>query len=254
MLEGVRRRATSTFSAGGWLPIVHRAPSRRGHVAITFDDGPTPRTTPRLLDLLRSRGAAATFFVSGRRAEAHPDLIRAIVEAGFGVYAHGYDHVRLDELSARAALEELVRTERVLARWRPAPVPYLVRLPYGSGHRSARIHRLLRAWNPHCQVVHWRYDFKDFRLAEGCADLAALGARCDAAVARAFADPRFVGSVVLMHEAPFDAVGALVPEIAPALLERLLDEAGRRGLAATGASPRRAYGVLGRFVRTVPME
>src|SRR5262245_41267788 len=62
--------------------VVTSGPDDARGVALTFDDGPDPRSTPRILDALDRAGAKATFFVIGRKAEAHPELCRAITERG----------------------------------------------------------------------------------------------------------------------------------------------------------------------------
>jgi len=67
-------------------------------VALTFDDGPSPEHTPRVLELLSRAGVKATFFVIGRKAAAHPELVRAMVDAGHAVGVHGYAHDRLFSL------------------------------------------------------------------------------------------------------------------------------------------------------------
>lgn len=70
------------------------APARaRGEVALTFDDGPDPFVTPRVLDLLERHGARASFFCVGARAAARPDLVRAIVARGHSVENHSARHV-----------------------------------------------------------------------------------------------------------------------------------------------------------------
>ena len=68
------------------------APGRARAVAITFDDGPEPAPTPRLLDELSRLGIRATFFVVGRRADAHPSLIRRMVDEGHAVGSHSFSH------------------------------------------------------------------------------------------------------------------------------------------------------------------
>ncbi len=63
-------------------PTLSRLPedaARRGEVALTLDDGPDPEVTPRVLDLLDQAGARASFFCIGRRAAAHPEIVREIV-------------------------------------------------------------------------------------------------------------------------------------------------------------------------------
>jgi peptidoglycan-N-acetylglucosamine deacetylase len=66
--------------------------TRRGEIAITFDDGPDPETTPRVLDALDSAGARATFFCVGARAAAHAGLVREIVRRGHAVENHSQRH------------------------------------------------------------------------------------------------------------------------------------------------------------------
>lgn len=61
-------------------------------IALTFDDGPDPESTPRVLDALARLGAPATFFLVGRQAARHPTLVARIVEAGHAIGSHSYDH------------------------------------------------------------------------------------------------------------------------------------------------------------------
>jgi peptidoglycan/xylan/chitin deacetylase (PgdA/CDA1 family) len=247
----IRRRIG--FSFGHWLPIAHAAPAGANSIALSFDDGPSPRTTPGVVELLRAYGAKATFFLSGERAERHIELAAQLVENGCAIYAHGYSHVRMDRIAPEEALKELERTESVLARVRPTPEPYLVRLPYGSGHRVPRVHRLLRHWRSDCQLAHWDYSPEDFKLGDGCRTRADLERNCDAAVTAAFANPSFPGSVVLLHEDPYDASAPHSAETACVLLERVLAAAKVRGIAVTGMAPV-GQSWLQRYVRTVPMD
>ncbi len=72
-------------------PNLSRLPGREG-VALTFDDGPDPEVTPRILDLLEARGARATFFVVGERAARYPALLREMVRRGHAVGNHTHRH------------------------------------------------------------------------------------------------------------------------------------------------------------------
>ena len=67
----------------------------RGEISLTFDDGPDPEVTPRVLDLLEGAGQRATFFVIGRRARAHPELAAEIVRRGHRVENHTETHPHL---------------------------------------------------------------------------------------------------------------------------------------------------------------
>jgi len=78
--------------------ILWRGPCDLPEVALTFDDGPHPEHTPRVLGLLDEAGAKATFFLLGAKVEAHPDIARRIVERGHGIGIHGYTHDRFQSL------------------------------------------------------------------------------------------------------------------------------------------------------------
>src|SRR5690348_16031277 len=73
-------------------PGLWEGPRDRRWVALTFDDGPHPEVTPRLLTALSNVQAAATFFLIGRRAEQNPDLVRRIQAEGHEVGNHTWDH------------------------------------------------------------------------------------------------------------------------------------------------------------------
>ncbi|CCH90659.1 putative Polysaccharide deacetylase [Modestobacter italicus] len=77
--------------------------------AITFDDGPTPEYTPRILDALATAGVTATFNVMGWNGVHHPDLLREVVAAGHGIGNHTWDHRDLTTLDVDETREELVR-------------------------------------------------------------------------------------------------------------------------------------------------
>jgi peptidoglycan/xylan/chitin deacetylase (PgdA/CDA1 family) len=87
-----------------------------GCVALTFDDGPDPTTTRRVLQILSEHGAHATFFVIGEKAARYPDVIREIVEAGHAIGVHGYSHDRLYALKSPAGVERDLRQCREAVR------------------------------------------------------------------------------------------------------------------------------------------
>lgn len=128
-----------------------------GHVSLTFDDGPDPEWTPRLLDLLADLGARATFFPIAPRASAHPRLVHRMLEEGHTVGLHCDRHVRhsdQDEQSVRAD------TVRALGRLRALGAePTLWRTPWGDralfSERLAAEHGL--------RIVGWTADTHDWR-------------------------------------------------------------------------------------------
>src|SRR3954463_9417354 len=99
-------------------------------VALTFDDGPDPRFTPHVLDVLARAGATATFFVVGRNAQEHPDLVRRIVTEGHEVANHTQDHVWLDGLDDHGVRGEITAATASLQA-AGAPRPHVFRPPRG---------------------------------------------------------------------------------------------------------------------------
>lgn len=110
---------------GLFLPTVCRGSSGRRAVALTFDDGPDPATTPALLRLLHRRGAPATFFVVGRKVDRHPGLVRSILDRGHAVGNHTYRHDNLIMLRSRGALKrEIAGGQAALASFGVAPLAF----------------------------------------------------------------------------------------------------------------------------------
>lgn len=220
------------ISLGHWRPVVQRQPTGVADVALTYDDGPTPQTTPAILRLLDGAGAKATFFLSGVRVDAHPGLVADLVAAGHAVYGHGWEHTHLSRAGVQAAVDAMRRVEERLAALRPTPSPYLLRLPYSAGYNEQSMHRAMAAFHPDVRFAWCSLTPNDFRLAEGCRDEDELRARCAEVARRMQQSPDLPGSIVLLHEAPFNMGGRLVPRIAPLLLGPILDALAARGLRA----------------------
>jgi peptidoglycan/xylan/chitin deacetylase (PgdA/CDA1 family) len=107
------------------------APQRPGELALTFDDGPNPAWTPRLLDLLASHNVHAIFFMVGSHAQAVPTLVQRVVAAGHLVGNHSWSHPNLAYSSTGRIHEELSRTQQTLEQITGAPVRYF-RPPFGA--------------------------------------------------------------------------------------------------------------------------
>jgi len=119
------------------------APPHPGELALTFDDGPNPLWTPRLLDLLSRRGVRATFFLVGSYAQSQPDLVRQIVAAGHLIGNHSWSHLNLALAPSSRIEQELARTNQVLAEITGAPLRYF-RPPFGARRpQTLRIARRL---------------------------------------------------------------------------------------------------------------
>jgi len=85
----------------------------RDGVALLFDDGPNPKITPKILDVLRQKGVKANFFLIGMRAEQSPEIVKQIVKEGHEIGNHTYTHKRLTQLleeqGERAVIDEVVK-------------------------------------------------------------------------------------------------------------------------------------------------
>lgn len=127
-----------------WLgPNLNRLQSdlSKGQVALTFDDGPHPVVTPAVLELLAQSDARATFFLIGRQAEQHPELVREIVRQGHQVENHTYDHpLHFALLGRRSQAEQIDRAQELLTGLAGTP-PAFVRTP--AGFRNLWLDQLL---------------------------------------------------------------------------------------------------------------
>lgn len=101
------------------------------HVAITFDDGPHPQNTPRLLDILRTRNIKATFYVIGRSVELYPQIVRRTVAEGHEIGNHSHTHRLLTKLSDSEVRLDLSRCKDAIAR-AAGVQPRTMRPPYGG--------------------------------------------------------------------------------------------------------------------------
>jgi peptidoglycan/xylan/chitin deacetylase (PgdA/CDA1 family) len=161
-----------------------RGPASGKSIALTFDDGPHPEHTPRLLDVLHEQGVVATFFVIGANAERHPDLIRRIVAEGHTLGNHTFTHANPRTISSGAFLNEVRRTNDLLTSL-VGHGTRLVRPPHGKVTAG----KLWKLWRARQSVILWNRDPKDFAAGSSDAvrrwfDTCALGS----------------GDVILMHD------------------------------------------------------
>jgi peptidoglycan/xylan/chitin deacetylase (PgdA/CDA1 family) len=116
---------------------------RADHVALTFDDGPDPGSTPRFIDILGAAGVHATFFVLGSMVATAPGLAAEIAGAGHEIAIHGWDHRSMLLRGPRAVRDDMKRARDTVAEVTGAS-PRFFRPPYGvlSGGALAAARRL----------------------------------------------------------------------------------------------------------------
>lgn len=127
-------------------------------IALTFDDGPHPEHTPRLLDELARHQVRATFFVVGQAVESYPDIARRIVDEGHALGSHTYTHSEPAETSATSLLDE-VRRSLDLIEGLTGERPTLFRPPKGK----LSITKSLGLWKLRQTIVLWNRDPHDYR-------------------------------------------------------------------------------------------
>ena len=195
-------------------PVLAVRTARR-ELALTFDDGPDPRWTPALLDLLDARGHRATFFVIGARAEKYPALLRDVARRGHELANHTWSHSYCTVFYSPASLaSELRRTNQLLEaasgrapRWFRPPVGLLSpRVPLGV--RLAGL-----------ELVGWTATARD-----GVAGTSAIGA-----LAR-LAPAVLPGSILAMHDAPIRGDRPLIIDHLMKQLLDLMDETGLKSV------------------------
>ncbi len=147
----------STFSG---RTVTHsRGPSTQPYVAMTFDDGPHPQNTPRLLDMLRKRNIKATFYVIGGNVDRYPQIVRRIVSEGHEIGNHTYTHRKLTSLGASEVSKEMRRTQDAIVR--AAGVrPRTMRPPYGALRTDQRNAVFSQFGYP---TIMWSVDPQDWK-------------------------------------------------------------------------------------------
>ena len=129
-------------------------------VAMTFDDGPHPKLTPRLLDLLKERGIKATFFVIGKCVAEYPDIAKRIVDEGHEIANHTWNHPQLPKLSPTAFAAEITQTNEAIKQ-ATGILPVTMRPPYGAIN-AAITKRLNEEYG--LSVILWSVDPQDWKI------------------------------------------------------------------------------------------
>jgi peptidoglycan/xylan/chitin deacetylase (PgdA/CDA1 family) len=120
----------SDFAKGPAISF-SRVPVSDKYIAITFDDGPNPKNTPRLLDMLRARNIKATFYVVGSNVDLYPQIVRRTVAEGHEIGSHSYTHRLLSKMSDEEIRSDLNRCRDAIGR-AAGVQPRTLRPPYGG--------------------------------------------------------------------------------------------------------------------------
>ena len=222
MLVRVGLAAGGAWVAWAWLahlttPLwTHRAREAGRRIALTFDDGPDPEWTPRVLDVLAAHDVPGTFFLVGERAVRTPATVRDIAARGHEIASHSWSHRSLWLCGPRRTAEEIDRAQAVLTDL-GGRAPRLFRPPWGMV--NAAMFPMLRARD--LQPVFWSIQPEGLRPAPA-------DAQVDYVVAHAHP-----GAIVDLHDAEgTPGAPARLVQALPAMITRLRDA----GYALTTAS------------------
>lgn len=139
--------------------IAHASDAGPRGVNITIDDGPGPRWTPQVLELLREEGVKATFCLTGIQAQAHPGLVKEIVADGHVLCDHSVSHdTAMDRKSEAYQSKEILDAERMITEASGGVRPLYYRAPGGAFTPHSRAVAASRGMRP----LGWNVDTKDF--------------------------------------------------------------------------------------------
>ena len=140
------------------LPVISKTAGTPKYIALTFDDGPSRKYTPILLDGLKERGVHATFFLMGKNIEGEEDIVKRMSEEGHLIGNHSYEHIQLTKAGAKAVCEAVEHTQEQIEAI-TGKRPEYIRPPYGD-------------WNEELEEeigmtpVLWSLDSLDWKLKD----------------------------------------------------------------------------------------
>lgn len=172
-------------------------------IAITFDDGPQPIKTEKLLSILRNTNVRATFFISGKEAGEHPELLKKIKDAGHEIGNHGFIHKRISEIGISEYRKGIELTANLIEKYAGAGNS-LFRAPYGE--INLRIFKLILQAN--LIYTGWTVDSRDSYVRESIGLIKSIRSR------------EIKGGDILLFHADYDTTIDAMPEIIADLKER----------------------------------
>ena len=140
------------------LPVLSKTTCPPKYIALTFDDGPSSKCTPVLLDGLKERGVHATFFLMGKNIEGKEDIVKRMSEEGHLIGNHSYEHIQLTKAGPKAVCEAVEHTQEQIETI-TGKRPEYIRPPYGD-------------WNEELEEeigmtpVLWSVDSLDWKLKD----------------------------------------------------------------------------------------
>ncbi|MBE6674172.1 MAG: polysaccharide deacetylase family protein [Ruminococcaceae bacterium] len=141
-------------------PVYNSNSNEGKKIALTFDDGPHPRYTPKILEILDKYNIKATFFVIGVNARNYPEALSQVIKMGHEVGNHTYSHKLLKAKAKEDIYREIISTEKEISKFSEA-FPKLIRPPCGMYDKEL----IEIAEENEYKIVLWNIDTKDWTHA-----------------------------------------------------------------------------------------
>lgn len=180
-----------------------KAIDNRPRVALTFDDGPHPKNTEKILDILNKYNAKATFFMLGENVERNSWIPKKVIEQGSEIGTHTWDHKNLNKLNKEEILNQITSSCNKVKEFSNTEVKYF-RPPYGNCNQQVK--QIAREQNKY--IILWNIDTEDWKSKN--AEM----------IANHVLDNIKDGDIVLMHDIYLSTVEAC---------EKIVDELTNRG-------------------------
>lgn len=165
-------------------------------IALTFDDGPNKKETPRLLDILKKEQVKSTFFVLGKNAKAYPEIIKRASAEGHEIENHSWDHPYLTKLSLNDAGKQIADTDTIITELTKR-TPLFLRPPYGAFDTG------IKELTSHI-ILLWSIDPQDWKIHDS------------ASVEKYIKEHIKPGDIILLHDihtTSVDAAALLIPAL-----------------------------------------
>ncbi|MEU6539276.1 polysaccharide deacetylase family protein [Streptomyces sp. NPDC047000] len=205
--DGAGKKARTPAVKPVSVEIAHASDAGAHGVNITVDDGPDPTWTPQMLEILKENGVKATFCMTGVQAEAHPDLVKAVVAAGHRLCDHSVSHdTTMDKKPESYQKKEILDAEQMIIKASGGVRPLYYRAPGGAFTPYSRGLAASHGMRP----LGWNVDSKDFERP----GTAAIVATVEREVAN--------GPTILFHDAGGDRsqTAAALREVLPWLKQQ----------------------------------
>lgn len=170
--------------------------SSKKYVALTFDDGPNPATTSKILSILKEKGVFATFFMLGENVEKNEDLAKLVQSEGHEIASHSYSHPQLTTIEPEEVKDEDKRTDKAIYH-ATGQLPVYFRPPYGSIDKE--ISKLLNK-----PIIQWSVDSEDWK------------SKNTSAIVKQVKTTTYDNSIILMHDihqATANALAQVIDEL-----------------------------------------